>query len=309
MAAGRVCADTTFTRSLMYPRPQLVPARQRAREQKTVPVLVPDGYPQVSGNSSPAIASSIVERWVAVCRSSMAAATHGGVLASSGRGLPTGASAMHGDAAMRTNHNSWMRRARGVWMHRERARWPDAQGGRAAAEGVVRGRAGKGGGRDARPRRGEEGATRRYAGEGWQGGARRPEVRQGGRRPEARWGAPQGGRQARRAAGGAGSAPLDAAATGLGIYGEGDGWGGIGRIGFEKMWVVVVLWADIDVMGQRLIVRCILMRVRAAHAGEISYTCHACGWYSVPVPVPRGDTCCPYPYPSGRIAAGIRTRG
>jgi hypothetical protein len=49
MAAGRVSAGTTFTRPEVCPRLKLLPARQSARGQESLPVPVPDGYPRVHG--------------------------------------------------------------------------------------------------------------------------------------------------------------------------------------------------------------------------------------------------------------------
>jgi hypothetical protein len=42
-------AGTTFTRPKVCPRPKLLPARQYARRQKSLPVPVLDGYPRVHG--------------------------------------------------------------------------------------------------------------------------------------------------------------------------------------------------------------------------------------------------------------------
>jgi hypothetical protein len=55
MATGRVSAGTVFARPIACPRPHPLPACQPAHSQKSVLVHVPDGYPRVQANPSPAI--------------------------------------------------------------------------------------------------------------------------------------------------------------------------------------------------------------------------------------------------------------
>jgi hypothetical protein len=59
MATGRVSAGTVFARPIACPRPHPLPACQPAHSQKSVHVHVhvPDGYPRVQANPSPAIAA------------------------------------------------------------------------------------------------------------------------------------------------------------------------------------------------------------------------------------------------------------